>query len=104
GRPETLGAQTFPQRKQAQFFDSAISIIINKFPLLVASSSSYTIFMNNGKITLFRNRTGWNARFSGPCCDEIRHMFGADTMPLPWTADAQPAVVLLDMEGRWPGV
>jgi hypothetical protein len=49
------------------------------------------------RIELFKNRTGWNARFSGPHAAEIKRLFeGSDTLPLPYTTEASPAMVLAE--------
>lgn len=55
-------------------------------------------------ITLIPTPKGWVARYSGHHADvhEILELFGTDTLPLPFTANASSEMVLADVVGREP--
>ncbi len=44
-------------------------------------------------ITLRVDGAGWMAQWSGPHAKKVVRLFGQDTLPLPFTADAVPSVV-----------
>jgi hypothetical protein len=45
----------------------------------------------------------WMAQFIGPHAEIIRGLFGTDLIPTPWTAAADSAEVLADLQARNPG-
>jgi hypothetical protein len=55
-------------------------------------------------ITLIPTPSGWVARYSGDHTDvlDILELFGTDTLPLPFTPNASPQMVLADVVGREP--
>jgi hypothetical protein len=57
--------------------------------------------MKHSSITLTRTTTGWNATFAGEMEQEIRQLFGTDTIPTAFTAAAPAAKVLAAMTSRW---
>lgn len=50
------------------------------------------------RIELFKNETGWNARFIGD--SEIVSAFGTDTIPTPFSAAAPAAKVKASIEAN----
>lgn len=54
------------------------------------------------KIQLTRTKTGWNATYSGAYSDTVFDLFGTRTLPLPYTAAADPADVLATIAAGHP--
>ena len=50
------------------------------------------------KATLYRTAQGWMMRHSGPWAAEVRALFGMDTLPTPFTAQAGAATVLAEIQ------
>jgi hypothetical protein len=57
---------------------------------------------DGGQITLIRTSTGWSAKFSGEAGDEIRSLFGTDTIPTAFTAEAPAKKVQQQIHSQWP--
>lgn len=55
-----------------------------------------------GRITLMRTSTGWSAKFSGEAAEEIRRLFGTDTIPTAFTAAAPVKKVREQIHAQWP--
>lgn len=53
-------------------------------------------------IKLFRNHTGWCARFTGSEAAGIRILFGTDVLPLPFTAQAKAEAVCAAIQANHP--
>jgi hypothetical protein len=58
----------------------------------------------DNQIILSLGPTGWNATFVGPHAASIKRLFDTDTLPLPFTTQANPDRVRADVEARNPGV
>ena len=55
-----------------------------------------------GMITLIRTSTGWCAKFSGEAEAEIRRLFGTDTIPTAYGAEAPVKKVQDQIRYMWP--
>ena len=60
--------------------------------------------MNNepGTITLIRTTEGWSARFSGKAGEQIRALFGTDTLPTAFASEADTRKVQAEVKKQWP--
>lgn len=59
--------------------------------------------MTTDTITLHRTSSCWEATFSGPHAEEVRHLMGTTTIPTPWRPSASADTVRRDIERRNPG-
>jgi len=57
---------------------------------------------DTGRITLFRNSTGWNAQFSGEVAEPILFAFGTDILPVSYMASAPANQVQREIQAKWP--
>lgn len=55
-----------------------------------------------GTITLIRTSGGWSAKFSGKAGEQIRALFGTDTLPTAFTSEADPRRVQAEIKRQWP--
>lgn len=62
-------------------------------------ASPQTLFGPN-KITLVKAPTGWQAIFTGPHAQEIVALFGTNSIPTPFTADALPEMVRREIQAK----
>jgi hypothetical protein len=46
----------------------------------------------------------WMARFEGPCSEEIKLVFETDTLPTPFTLQAEPEDVRRELQQRNPQI
>lgn len=53
-------------------------------------------------LLIARTPEGYTATYGGPHAAEIEALFHTRTLPLPWTAQADPAKVLADVAARFP--
>jgi len=55
------------------------------------------------RIKLYRTADGWVCRFMGPHAGRVRRLFGSDTIPSAFTADARAGRVLAKIRELNPG-
>jgi hypothetical protein len=56
------------------------------------------------KITLVKTSSGFQAVFTGEHALEIIRLFSTNSIPTPFTAQADPQMVLREMQANNPGV
>lgn len=54
------------------------------------------------RIELFKTNQGWMADFQGPQAEEIRRLFGTSVIPTPFTAQAESANVMANIQSKNP--
>jgi hypothetical protein len=56
------------------------------------------------RLLVFKNSEGWHVRYpeNHPEFATIEALFGTDTLPLPWTAQAPAAKVIAELQAKNP--
>ncbi len=60
--------------------------------------------MARDRITLRLRGDVWEAQWSGPHVAKVVQLFGGDTLPTPFTAQAEPAKVFAAVKAKNPAV
>lgn len=60
--------------------------------------------MTDNTIILSRASDCWQARFVGPHAEQVKRLFGSDTIPCPYPQDRSAEHVKADIERLNPGV